>query len=160
MGIHNAPEGTEGPKGKTFTDATAHAAKPADAAAAPAAPGAPAAPAAPAAPVAPAAEAAPEAPKAALAQMRNIGDLMKGEIDAPPKGFSKITAIRAPENGGPVGVSVYNVSSKSGDPYARTHDEAEPETGVQRQPFLYNEEQRKADDKAMPKSTNPGITPS
>merc|ERR1712166_1333447 len=60
--IHNAPEGTEGPKGKTFTDATAHAAKPADAV--PAAPGAPAAPAAPAAPVAPAAEAAPEAPKA------------------------------------------------------------------------------------------------
>jgi len=99
--IHNIPEvGTEGPKGKTFDEATKVAAKPADAAA-PAAPGAPAAPADPAAPAAPEApkaapEAAPEAPKAALAQMRNIGDLMKGEIDAPPKGFSNITAIRAP----------------------------------------------------------------
>jgi len=92
--------------------------------------------------------------------LRNVGDYSKGEIDAPPKGFSKITAIRAPENGGPVGVGVYNVSSQSGDPYARTHDEPQPENGVQHQPFLFRENQRVTDDAAIPASKNPGITPS
>jgi len=92
--------------------------------------------------------------------LRNNGDYSKGEIDAPPKGFSTITAIRAPHNGGPVGVGVYNVSSQSGDPYARTHDEPQPDNGVQHQPFLFRENQRVTDDAAIPASKNPGITPS
>ena len=127
--------GEEGPKGKTFDQANAgHGAPAAEAPAADAkAPTADAkAPAADAkAPAADAkAPAAPEAPKAALSQLRNNGDYDKGEIDAPAKGFSKVTAIRAPQNGGPVGVGVYNVSSASGDPYARVHDEAEPERNL------------------------------
>ena len=156
--------GEEGPKGKTFDQATKHAPLKGEAAAAAAtAPAAPAdakAPAAGAEAPKAAEAAAPEAPKAALAQMRNNGDYSKGEIDAPPKGFSKITAIRAPQNGGPVGVGVYNVSSASGDPYARTHDEPQPDNGVQHQPFLYNENERAEADKAIPASKNPGITPS
>ena len=95
-----------------------------------------------------------------MSQLRNIGDYSKGEVDAPPKGFSKITAIRAPQNGGPVGVGVYNVSSQSGDPYARTHDEPEPERNLQHQPVLFREGQRATDDAAMEPSKNPGIKPS
>jgi hypothetical protein len=62
---------------------------------------------------------------------------MKGEIDAPPKGFSKVTAIRSPQNGGSSGVAVYNISSESGDPYARTHDEPMPERHDQHQPYKF-----------------------
>lgn len=140
--------GEEGPKGKTFEQATAHNGPVSTVGG-----GA-------AAPAAPAEVKAPEAPKAALAQLRNVGDYSKGEVDAPPKGFSKITAIRAPQNGGPVGVGVYNVSSQSGDPYARTHDEPQPDNGVQHQPFLYKENERVEADAAIPPTKNPGITPS
>jgi len=99
-------------------------------------------------------EAKPEAaPKDdAKMQMSQIGDYSQGEIDAPPKGFSKIQSVKGPEQGAPIGAAVHAISVQGGEPYARTHYALEPEKGVQHQPVLFREDKRIKDDQAMPKT--------
>jgi len=97
-------------------------------------------------------EASPNGTNPEFMQVRSNGD-----GDAPPKGFSKIGSVKGPAQGAPIGAGVHDMATRGGEPYARNHDEEEPERGVQHQPVLFEEGQRIKDDQAIPKSLNPGV---
>jgi len=92
-----------------------------------------------------------EGAKEALMQIRNRGDDV-------PKGFQNIDSVKGPDAGAPIGAAVHKLAIKGGEPYARDHLEAQPENGVQHQPFLFREADRIKEDAARPKSLNPGVT--
>jgi hypothetical protein len=71
--------------------------------------------------------------------------------------ISNIEAVRGPSAGAPIGAAVHDIATKGGEPYANIHLAKEPERGVQHQPFLYNEEDRRNADLARAPSANAGV---
>lgn len=76
----------------------------------------------------------------------SISDKFKGAVEH----------VNSPANGAPIGGRVHEIASI--EPYAAKHNVGEPERGVQHQPFLYGDDDRKAANAAEGKAMNKGVT--
>ena len=69
----------------------------------------------------------------------------------------KTESVRGPSQGAPIGSSVHNIANAV-DPYAAQKTVGEPDRGVQHQPFLFGDDERKAANAAAGAAVNKGVT--